>query len=106
MGKIMDGNFCFLHVFCVIFSPLKLPSCKRLLRKCKERGEIMGMNIARVDCFNVALIFLLFYFIFCILYLVLQFFCWPPLALMEKGDLTRNYCHDNCNGCFLMKLST
>ena len=56
--------------------------------------------VVRVDCFDMALIFLLFFSIFCTLYTVLQFFCWSPLALMEKGDFTRNYCHDNCDSCF------
>ena len=64
-----NNGWEFLFYACVLsnFFPPKFPSCKKLLRMCKERGEIKGMNVdivVRVDCFNMALIFLLFYFVF------------------------------------------
>ena len=54
--------------------------------------------VVRVDCFDMAFIF---YFLYLVHGASIFFFCWPLLALMEKGKLTRNYCHDNCDGCLL-----
>ena len=59
----------------------------------------------------MVLIFLLFYFIFCILYTELQFFLLTAISLDGKGgDLTRNYSHDNYDVVFwvffLMNLSS
>ena len=64
-------------------------------------------NVTRVDCFDIAsyIFVILFYFLYLVhgasICLLLA-----ALALMAKGDLTRKYCHDNCDRCFLMKLST